>query len=340
MSECRAFSSIPVIDISGLYSDNLKTRQRVADKIAVAAQDVGFFYIREHQISQQLIDNLIEQAQGFFAQPLSEKMRWHIAQSENHSGYVPEGEEQFEEGKIDHKEAYDINYDLTDLSFQRPMLGPTQWPDNADFKFHIKNYYQAARELSNRLFSAFALALGLEENTFVANLKHPPNQLRLIHYPYDPSAQDKEGIGAHTDYECFTLLLPTTDGLEVMNDQGEWIDAPFIPGTIVVNIGDMLEILSHGRFLATSHRVRKVKQERYSFPMFCSLDYDTLVAPLLPPAEGVQPGQYQALKCGDHLYAQTIQTFNYLKKQWRSGTLTMPDAARSTASFGQLAKTL
>lgn len=338
MSESRTFSSIPVIDISGLFSETLSDRQLVARKIATAAQDVGFFYIKGHQIANVKIDHLIKQAKQFFAQPLSYKQRWYIGQSENHSGYVPEGEEQFDGGKIDHKEAYDVNYDLKDLSLKRPMLGPTQWPDLPEFKTHVKNYYDSAIGLAEQLFKGFALALDLPEDIFAKNLNHPPNQLRLIHYPFDSSAQDREGIGAHTDYECFTLLLPTADGLEVLNDQGEWIDAPVIADTLVVNIGDMLELISNGRFIATSHRVRKVKQERYSFPMFCSLDYDTLVEPLLPPADGVSEAQYQPLKCGEHLYAQTMQTFKYLKQKMDAGTLSLPDAARTTSSFGQLAK--
>ncbi|MCP5775935.1 isopenicillin N synthase family oxygenase, partial [Klebsiella pneumoniae] len=77
-----------------------------------------------------------------------------------------------------------------------------------------------------------------------------PSQLRLIHYPYNPEVQDAEGIGAHTDYECFTLLLPTAPGLQVLNKTGEWIDIPLIENTLVMNIGDMMEILSNGKYLA------------------------------------------------------------------------------------------
>ena len=105
--------------------------------------------------------------------------------------------------------------------------------------------------------------MNVTSDYFEKLISTPPSQLRLVHYPFNAEAQDRQGIGAHTDYECFTLLLPTADGLEVLNGNNEWIDAPVIDGCFVVNIGDMLEVLSNGRFIATSHRVRKVKEERY-----------------------------------------------------------------------------
>ncbi|MCX2833833.1 2-oxoglutarate and iron-dependent oxygenase domain-containing protein [Microbulbifer thermotolerans] len=336
----RTFDHIPVVDISGLYSDKLTDRQQVAKQIADAATNVGFLYITGHRIPQSLIDALLVRTKEFFARPYREKMRYYIGNSSNHSGYVPEGEEQFYGGKIDHKEAYDINNDLGHLSQQGPMIGPTQWPDMADFKEDVSAYYQAALNLGQLLFRGFALALDLPEDTFDDKVKNPPSQLRLIHYPYNPDAQDREGIGAHTDYECFTLLLPTTDGLEVLNDNGEWIDAPVIPGSFVVNIGDMMEILSNGRFIATSHRVRKVKEERYSFPLFCSCDYDTIIEPLVDPAPGIKPGTYQPMCCGDHLLAQTMHTFHYLKERIAKGELQFPDSSADASSFGKLREVL
>src|SRR5690606_39428550 len=97
----------------------------------------------------------------------------------------------------------------------------------------------------------------------------------------DLEVQDAEGIGAHTDYECFTLLLPTAPGLQVLNKTGEWIDIPLIENTLVMNIGDMMEILSNGKYLATKHRVKKVSEERYSFPLFCACNYDTVIEPVI-----------------------------------------------------------
>ncbi len=198
---------------------------------------------------------------------------------------------------------------------------------------------QRCSELARRLFAGFALALDMPEDWFEPHLNKPASQLRLIHYPYSPDAPaDEPGIGAHTDYECFTILLPTAPGLEVMNGAGEWIDAPPLEDAFVINIGDMLEAWTNGTFAATSHRVRKVSQERYSFPYFASCDYHTVVAPLAQFVSAENPAKYQPLVSGDHLLAQTAQTFEYLKKRLADGTFKLPDSSLALSSFGQEAR--
>jgi isopenicillin N synthase-like dioxygenase len=158
-----------------------------------------------------------------------------------------------------------------------------------------------------------------------------------VHYPYNPDAEDHNGIGAHTDYECFTLLKPTAPGLEILNGAGEWIDVPPVAGAFVVNIGDMLELWTNGAFVATSHRVRKVKEERYSFPLFFNVDYDTEVKPL--PQFASRDGETRpTLRAGEHLFAQTAQTFAYLRTRVESGDLVLPDGSVEVGSFGQQAR--
>ena len=330
-----AFKELPQIDISELNSTDAIQRQSVADKLGKAAREVGFLYITGHGVDADLTENLKARAREFFAKPLAHKMRYYIGQSINHSGYVPEGEERLGEGKIDHKEAYDINFDYLEEHGRKPMLGPNQWPEDEAFKRDVKAYYEAAIDASHMLFRGFALALGLPEDTLTKLVTAPPSQLRLIHYPFNADAtQDSPGIGAHTDYECFTILLPTAPGLEVLNGAGEWIDVPLIENAFVINIGDMLEILSNGEFVATAHRVRKVQQERYSFPLFCSCDYDTVISPIPREKSSTKPAVYDSLKCGDHLYAQTVQTFQYLKNRLANGEIQLPEGSKAVSSFG------
>jgi len=328
------FTSIPLIDISGLYSADLAERQRVADELGRAAREVGFLQVTGHGIARVLRAGLIEQARRFFARPLEEKMRFYIGQSSNHSGYVPEGEEQFVGGSKDLKEAYDVNFDYTQAPQTFPLLGPNQWPDAEAFRREVSAYYHEALALGTTLFRGFALALGLPEDTFAAITRQPTSQLRMIHYPLDPDpVADRPGIGAHTDYECFTILLPTAEGLQVCNSEGEWIDVPLIDDAFVINIGDMLEVLSNGNFVATLHRVRKVREERFSFPLFCACDYDTRIAPIAGlPLRGERA--YSAVVCGDHLFAQTVQTFAYLRRRLEAGTLQLPDGSLGLSSFG------
>lgn len=323
----RDFDAIPIVDISDLEAPDLARRQAVAAAMGQAASEVGFLYVRGHGVDEDLFAAVLEAARRFFEQPLETKMASYIGGSHNHSGYVPEGEEVFPGGAIDRKEAYDLNLDLPDARGEAPMLGPNLWPALPGFKAAAGAYYAAVAALARRLFRGFALALDLPEDHFEAHRRRPPSQLRMIHYPYDPSVQDREGIGAHTDYEFFTILRGTAPGLEVLNGRGAWIDAPPIPGCYVINIGDMLEAWTNGAFTATTHRVRKVAEERYSFPFFATCDFDTVVEPdprLIRPGEAAR---YPRLVSGEHLFAQTARTFAYLKDRQARGELVMAEAA-------------
>ncbi|QEN14114.1 isopenicillin N synthase family dioxygenase [Mycolicibacterium sp. ELW1] len=340
MSGATSFQSVPVIDISGLRSTDPADRERVAAELGTAARDVGFFYISGTSVSDELFDRLLEATKQFFALPLAEKMKSYIGLSNCHRGYVPVGEEGFYSDKPDFKEAFDTALDLPaddpDHLAGNPMLGPNVWPDLAGFAETVTEYYQAVLGVGQDLLGAFAVALGEDPDTFTRHATKTPSQLRLIYYPHNPHAEDAQGIGAHTDYECFTLLKPTAPGLEVLNGAGEWIDVPPIPGTFVVNVGDMLELWTNGAFVATSHRVRKVKQERYSFPLFFNVDYHTVVQPL-PQFVTADEESRPALVAGEHLFAQTAQTFAYLRSRLESGDLVLPDGSLETGTFGQQA---
>lgn len=336
----RDFTAIPVVDIGPMVDGEPGGGERVAGALRDAARDVGFLYLVGHGIPRCRFDALHAAAEAFFALPMERKMQVYIGRSANHRGYVPEGEEVFAGGSKDRKEAFDLAIDLPadhTASAGNPLLGPNQWPDLPGFADAVAPYYAEVFALGRLLMRGFALAMGEPADRFDGAINHPPSQLRLIHYPYDSDPSDKVGIGAHTDYECFTLLHSTSPGLEVMNGRGEWIDAPPLPGAFIVNIGDMMEILTNGAFVATSHRVRRVKEERYAFPLFFSLDYDTRVEPL---ARFVTPGEpvYDGLVAGEHLFAQTASTFAYQKRRLAKGEIALPDAAVALSSFGQQAR--
>lgn len=337
MSTPERFSSIPMVDVSGLFGDHA-AQGRVADALGQAAREVGFLYVTGHRVDETLFDGVLDAAKRFFALPLDRKMAVYIGRSTNHRGYVPEGEEVFASGSKDMKEAFDLSRDLPDddpdYRAGNPLLGPNQWPDLPGFPEAVAAYYEAVFDLGRLLASGFARAIGEAPEFFEPHLIKPPSQLRLIHYPVNERARDQPGIGAHTDYECFTLLKSTSPGLEVLNGAGDWIDAPPVPGAFVVNIGDMLELLTNGQFVATSHRVRNLKEERYSFPLFFSLDYDTAVQPLerfVAPGEMRRPG----LVAGEHLFAQTAQSFSYQKARLAKGEISLPENAVGLSSFGQ-----
>lgn len=320
---------LPVVDISRLESDRFEDRLAVALDLDRASANSGFLYIKGTQLDGALFAALAERARAYFALDHETKMKSYIGLSENHSGYVPAGEEQFGEGSRDLKEAYDVNCDYVLAAGRRPLLGPNIWPDMAGFREDVMAYYRHVTGIGRQLFGGFALALGLEENHFDAHLRYPPSQLRLIHYPLDASAEDRPGIGSHTDYECFTLLFATAPGLQIVDKTGAWVDVPLIDGTMIMNVGDMMEILSNGRYVATRHRVKQVKEERYSFPLFHACDYDYVIAPVIRD----EAPRYAPLKGGEHIYNQTAQTFAYLKRRIASGELVL-NGAVALDSFG------
>ncbi|AHC24766.1 MULTISPECIES: isopenicillin N synthase family dioxygenase [Mycobacteriaceae] len=336
------FTEVPVLDIAALLDEDHPDYARSVADLGDAARRVGFAQIIGHGISSALFDDLLTATRTFFALPEQEKLKVHIGHSSNHRGYVPPGEEVFAAGTVDAKEAFDLSVDLPadDPRYLagHPLLGPNQWPELAGFREAVTAWYKAVFALSRRLLRAFAVALGEPADRFDRHVTAPPSQLRLIHYPFDPAAADRPGIGAHTDYECFTLLRPTAPGLEVLNAAGTWIDVPLIDDAFVINIGDLLEIWSNGEFVATTHRVRKVVEERFSFPLFVNVDDDTEVAPLPALAVNGKPARTPVI-AGEHLFAQTAQSFRYLQERLARGEVTLPEGAHPLATFGRKALT-
>jgi isopenicillin N synthase-like dioxygenase len=334
LGKASSFSELPVVDVSPLMGGGDAAPTIAA--LSRAAREVGFLYVIGHGVPQRLIRGIEATAAALFALPEAIKLRYHIQHSHNHRGYVPPGEEMFYSQTRDTKEAFDLSRELpaADYGPASRFLGPNVWPlELAPMKALVLEYYEAVFALGRRLLSGFAQALGLAPDHFEPQLTRPPSQLRLIHYPPAPAAGDGMGIGAHTDYECLTVLHATAPGLQVMNGQGQWIAAPPVPGAFVINIADLLEVLSNGLFVSTSHRVVPVSVERYSFPLFFNLDFETRVQPL--PHLASAGARYPALIAGEHLLAQTMQSFRYLRALWDEGQLQLPPGARELSSFGR-----
>jgi isopenicillin N synthase-like dioxygenase len=343
MAVHAAFRELPEFDVSGLYAADLDTRREAACRLGQACREAGFFYLKGHRVAPELIEGLLAQAAAFFGQTSEQKLEHYIGKSQNHRGYVPPGEEVFYGGERDQKESFDLCFEAPsdDVSLRRhPFFGANVWPPLPGFRETVSGYYAAVFDLGRTLLRGFALGLDLPETFFDRFVTAPPSQLRMLHYPPNPAPEVTVGIGAHTDYECFTILLPTAPGLEVMNGAGTWIDAPPREGCFVVNIGDTLEMWTNGELMATSHRVRKVAEERFSFPLFFSCDYEVEVAPLPQFVSDGRPARYPAVKAGEHLYAQTVQSFTYLKHRLSRGELELPSGARPLSSFGQEGKVI
>jgi isopenicillin N synthase-like dioxygenase len=175
--------------------------------------------------------------------------------------------------------------------------------------------------LGRKLMQAFALALGLEETYFDHWLNWPMTTLGLLHYPPQTGriTEAQIGAGAHSDYGVLTMLAQDdAGGLQVRNASGDWIDAPPVPGSFVVNIGDMMERWTNGVFTSTLHRVVNVSgQERYSLPYFFDPDFNAEVVCLETCLAPGETPKYPPTTSGQHLLDMINASFEYHKEKAR-----------------------
>jgi isopenicillin N synthase-like dioxygenase len=322
-------ATLPVINLSGLFTGDPADKARIAAELGRAARTSGFFYITGHGVPQTLIDGVMAASRQFHGMPRSYKMRWWSGFTTHHRGYVP-----FEENganfpkSINMNEAWDMSYeapaDHPDYLAQWRMTGPNVWPDLPGWKDTVATYYDAIFGLGLRLLDALALELGVETEELTRHITYPTSQLRLLRYvPNDlPATKDIVGIAAHSDFECFTILLQGGPGLQVMNADDDWIEAPPIPGCFIVNIGDIFETWSGGQFKSTQHRVVNIGRERFSFPLFFGLDYHSIVEPLEKFRTPETEAKYPPMKAGEHLMRMTVNAFRYMADARDKGALT------------------
>lgn len=303
-----SFDRIPLVDLSPMFGTDRAAMLRTAEEVREICHTVGFMYVKNHGVDQALIGRVIDDIGQFFEQPLKEKMKLDINKLGYHRGYVPMGGLASKPGgKYDLQEGYEVGNEFPSddpafLAGNKIHTGNV-WPQHPPaFGKDVYDYYQAVVGLGHTLFRTFALAFGLPETWFEDKLDRTISNLRLIYYPpQEPTADSayEAGIGAHTDYECFTILYQTDHGLEVRNPRGEWVAAPPIPGTFVINIGDMMQRWTNDYFVSTAHRVtNRTGRRRYSLPLFFCTGYDVVVRPLDRCTGPDNPPRYRPTKVG------------------------------------------
>jgi isopenicillin N synthase-like dioxygenase len=256
----------------------------------------------------------------FFSLPEAVKLGCNIAHAPRHSGYVPFSEKGlYGDEALRLYEAYDIGLELSaadkDFLAGNIFYGPNTWPDVPDFRSDVYTYYEAVRTLSLLLTHTIEAALGLPMNTLTNMMRKPTAQLRLIHYPENQvqcrDVASHTMMGAHTDYEFFTLLHQTMPGLQTVDVCGKWVDAPPVPGTLVMNVGDMAEVISGGCYKSNPHRVLNSGLQRFSMPFFAAFDYQSVIRPMVAS----QLATYPEIVAGDHLLRQVSLDFSYLRSK-------------------------
>jgi isopenicillin N synthase-like dioxygenase len=314
--------ALPVIDVSGLTSPNEATRKAVGEAIRSACLDKGFFYLVGHGIDQQIIDAAFTAARTFFDLPEDAKAALDKSVLGTYNGYDPLRGQVLEPGTApDLKESFYIGEEVAPddsrISAGKFGVEPNIWPtDLPDFRAATMTYFEEVLALARRVLKGLALSLDLPEDHFDGFATTPIATLRMIHYPpQSPTPDDpsEKGCGAHTDFGALTFLAQDqVGGLQVWDQDLGWVHAAPIPGSFVVNLGDLIARWTNDTYHSTMHRViNQSGNERYSIPFFFNgnPDFDVQVLPSC-----LQPGQqpkYQPTTPALHLqecYARTYTT--------------------------------
>ena len=281
-----ATSKIPVID----FSNPSESRDKLAEEIVDALHTVGFLFL----------DNVL----GFDRETIEEAARWfyNLPESTKYSlatksfnpqnmniyrGFFPADAQD-----SSYKEAFEITEEMTEEECSRigfPLYEPNRWPSAEEkktkwFKEVFYNHYLLMHKTAMEVSSLIARGLNADENWFDNVFSpYPLSTLRIVSYPARPQpipdcARDGEYIlhcGAHTDTPFITLLA-TFDypGLQIQDENDQWVDVPVRPNSLVLNIGDVLSKVTGGRLKATRHRVVDMGRDRQSVPFFLEPRFD------------------------------------------------------------------
>ena len=319
---------VPVIDLTPYR--NSSDRQSVARAVDRACRDIGFLVVCGHGVGDDLIAEMERVSTEFFDLPRAEKMKVGRPASGALRGYIPILEENLARSRgaqapADLNESFMIGMpDPPDTPYHRgPAAGqhfaPNLWPERpARLRAAWTGYFVAMERLATDLLRIFSLALGLEESYFDDKIDRHISRLRVRNYPapQQPPLPGQLRAGAHSDYGSLTILK-TQDrpgGLQVCNKLGEWVDVPFIPGSFIVNIGDMMACWTNDRWVSTLHRVvvppleRARESRRLSLVFFQNPNYDALVECVPTCHDADAPPKYAPVRAGDYLKSKFEST--------------------------------
>ncbi|MDU0344186.1 2-oxoglutarate and iron-dependent oxygenase domain-containing protein [Microbacterium sp. KSW2-29] len=284
--------NLPILDLS-LLDQGPEAASRFRDDLRAATHDVGFFYLTGTGVTPELEGRLLQAAHDFFALPEAEKLAIENVTSPHFRGYTRVGGERTQ-GRVDWREQIDIGperdaiQDADGPGYNR-LVGPNLWPaTQPELREVVTEWHDHLTGVARKLLRAWALALGAEEQYFDRHFGDPQTLIKIVRYPGKDDPTPQQGVGAHKDSGVLTLLWvePGKGGLQVERD-GEWVDAPPVPGAFVVNIGELLEYATQGYLTATNHRVisPSFPDERISVPFFFNPALDARLPIIELPAE-------------------------------------------------------
>lgn len=297
--------TVPSINLQPFLANTFEGKRAVANEIANACTDIGFFVVTGHGVSPQLIDETYNITRAFF--DLSDAEKRATPLNEYGAGYSPLQGEALSAtmgttAPADLKESLNIGKDKShNLIPAQPADGQRIWYE----------YFDAMESLAGNLLRAFALALDLEENFFADKIDRDNSFLRLINYPDQPTPpiEGQLRAGAHSDYGTLTILRAENapGGLQVLTRSGEWLAVNIVPDSFVINIGDLMMRWTNDQWVSTIHRVANPQRDkalgsrRQSMVFFHNPNNDALIAPLPGSVDENHPAKYEPITAGEHL---------------------------------------
>jgi len=313
-TEMRDFTAIPVMDVSSLDLSNPASIKAFAHELRDHLEQIGFLYISGHGVPAASVARVRAASKEFYDLPADDKLKIKI--DKNFRGYIPINTSTIVTSSVEkvtkpnQSESLMIMHEVAetdpDALAGKPLQGPNQWPDDRrlpEFRTVVETYIRQMTDLGKRLLEVITCALDMEQGSLAPHFEKPTTFLRLLHYPTQREEDGLFGSAPHTDYGFITLLAQDdVGGLEVKNKAGEWIAAPPIPDTFVMNVGDILARWSNNRFVSTPHRViNRSGRERYSQPFFFDPSMDTKIEVLSSCINTGQKPKYEPIIYGDYL---------------------------------------
>jgi isopenicillin N synthase-like dioxygenase len=290
-------------------------------RFAGSFERYGFAVVSDHELPQPLIDGCLDRFKRFFAQDDAAKRRYHVPGIGGARGYTPFGIETAK-GAAHHdlKEFWQIGRELPPGHRYRATMPDNVWiEDDPGFRRAALELWEAFDRMGAKLLEAIAVRLGLERRWVAPRVGEGNSVLRVIHYPPVPEGASGVRAGAHEDINVITLLLGAEEGgLELLDRNGRWLPVNPPPGTLVCNVGDMLQRLTNHVMPSTTHRVvnptgARARRARYSMPFFLHFNSDFPIATLPGCVTRDRPDRYPEAILADDYLRERLREINLLK---------------------------